>query len=89
METELVNKFEQIHSAFEKHAYDDLTHFAELAETLKRIEQKTDAQSTILQPMAETYATATTLGKWLMPILLAISLIVGIVWGVIQITLHK
>lgn len=41
---------------FEKHAYDDMSHFGELKQTLDRIEKKTDAQSTILQPIAEAYS---------------------------------
>lgn len=93
---DLEKQFKKISDNFEKHAYDDLTHFAEMAATLKRIEEKTDAQSIILddqqntlKPIMKTFDAASTLGKWVMLFLVALSLLVGIVWGMVQIFLIK
>ncbi len=82
---ELRSQLAKIADAFEKHGYDDLVHFAEIAATLKRIEITQQEQGVILEPIRETFQTTTTLGKWLMPLLVAVSLGVGIVWGIIQI----
>ena len=89
-------EIKKLSEAFEKHAYDDLSYFGEIREMLRRIEEKTDAQSVVLEdqantlaPIANTFNTASTLGRWLMPLLVAVSLMVGIVRVSIQIVSHK
>ncbi len=92
---DIAEQIRKIADAFEKHGYDDLKHFAELGSTLKRIEEKTDAQTKQLEeqqktlaPIALTYGTMGTLGRWMMPLTVFVSLIVGIIWGLVQIIFH-
>ena len=82
---DITDQVAKIADAFEKHSYDDLRHFAELGAALTRIEKTLEAQGKTLAPIARTFETTNTLGKWLMPFLVAISLMVGIVWGIVQI----
>lgn len=64
--------------------------------TLRRIENKLDPTHTDyinrdieakLNPIAENYEAAAKLGKWIMAALLAISLISGSIWAIVQ-TIH-
>lgn len=64
--------------------------------TLHRIENKLDPShvdyinkdiEAKLNPIAENYEAAAKLGKWIMALLLALSLISGSIWAIVQ-TLH-
>lgn len=54
------------------HEEDENRRFSEFAATLKRIEEKLD-------PISETYRTASLITKWIMSALIATGIIVGIV----------
>lgn len=45
-------------------------------------------QGVVLAPISETYKTATKLGKWLMAVVVFVSIVIGIVTG-IQKILHR
>ena len=42
-----------------------------------------------LKPISNTYETASSMGKWLMTGLVSLSLVVGVVWAILQITATK
>ncbi len=81
---EIRDELEKMKDSFEKHAYDDMTHFGELKAVLDRIEKKTDAQSTILQPIAEAYSGFLFSRKFIVgvsSVVLAIGAIgAGVIW---------
>ena len=67
-----------LHKAFVDHEEKDNTRFEEMKQDLKEIKE-------LLKPIAETYTSASNSIKWLMAFLVGISIILGIVWEVIQI----
>lgn len=87
--TDLEKQFKSISDNFQKHSDDDLKHFAELGAALERIEATLKAQAETLAPIAKTFETSSALGRWLMPFLVAVSLIVGIIYGLIQILTNR
>lgn len=60
-------------------------HAAHDADALAGIMKALDAIDKKLEPISDTYTTVGSLGKWTMGLLVAISIVVGIVWGIIQI----
>lgn len=90
--TELEKQFEKIEKAFEKHAYDDLRHFAELADTLKRIEQKVDGQMLVLEPIAKAYNGILFSRQFLLGlsgVVIAIGAIGGGMYWLVNALVHK
>lgn len=58
----------------------------ELKQRLKEKEEKLDGEikeiKDILKPLVETYGTAVMLGKWVMGLLVFISVLIGIILGI-------
>lgn len=68
----------KLNQAFADHEEKDLERFGELRDDIKEIKE-------LLKPIAETYTSASNSMKWFMGALVAISIMVGIVWGMLQI----
>lgn len=88
----------KVQTALKIHETEEETQFDALTEALQRIEAKLDPASPTymlkdieakLNPISETYTTVGSLGKWTMALLVAISIVVGIIWGIIQIVTFK
>lgn len=62
-----------------------LKHFEEDAKNFKKITDTLCAMDKKLEPISATYLTVGTLGRWLMPLLVCISLVIGSIWGILQI----
>jgi hypothetical protein len=67
---------------FRKHLDDDREAHNEFREAFKRIEDT-------LQPISETYSSVSNLGRWLMTLLVALSLVFGTLWAAVQIFTNK
>lgn len=82
---------------FVKHAAADvivaeaaITRDTDMAKATAAIQASLDALDKKIEPIVATYVTVGSLGKWTMTILVSVSLMVGIVWGIIQIIIgHK
>ena len=69
-----------------QHTTDDIKRFAEITETLKRLEGKVDALNEIVKPMANLWSSSITMGSLIKnvgSVILAIGFIgVGIMWAI-------
>ena len=68
-------EFRDMGKLFAVHVQEDADNFKAIREALERIDNK-------LTPMAETYGAASRMGKWVMGLLVFISIIVAILRGV-------
>ena len=74
-------RLQHIEDILTQHLADDKVKFEALQETLNKIDAK-------LEPISNTYKTVGTLGSWLMPLLVALSLVAGTIWAVVEIFLN-
>lgn len=79
------SELHEIRKAFEKHSSEDSANFTIIKDHLLRVEKERDQRHDeimrILQPIAESYRSASTLGKWLMAVAVFISILLGIIIG--------
>lgn len=66
-----------IEREFRQHLLDDQKNFDKIHEALEEIQKTLNWQNKTLAPIADTYSTATTLGKWITSAVVFLSLIIG------------
>lgn len=68
---------------FKEHEDADMRRFSSIDETLKEMKSNDEIWRSqikdILEPISETYKTASTMGKWAMAAIVFVSIIVGII----------
>jgi len=66
---------QDIRELFAAHAASDEEHFKQIGKEMQELKD-------LIKPMAENYIAASKLGKWMMAILVFVSVIVGIILSV-------
>lgn len=72
-----------------EHTAVDTERYNEIIHVITDIREEQKRQADTLKPIAETYTTTSTLGRWMMAVLVGVSMIVGTVWGIVQIIIHR
>ncbi len=85
---------ELLRSALVQHFKDDTEQFNAMHDLLIEISHKLDPRhddyinkgiEETLKPISETYTSVSTMGKWIMAVLVAVSLIVGIIYAAVEV----
>lgn len=79
-------EIEEIKYNLKKHAEDDTENLANIIRRLENSEEERrkrhEEVMSILKPIAETYTSASTMGKWLMGLAVFISIVLGILFSI-------
>ena len=75
---DILDRLDQASEHFREHEDSDRRNFDAINATLTRIENT-------LKPISETYDTASTLWRWVMALAVLVSIVVGIVVGIMKI----
>jgi len=79
---------EILQSAMMQHFEDDKEFAAKTHESMEDFYKLLKSIDEKLKPISETYSTVSSLGKWSMALLVALSLIAGIVYAVFEILIY-
>jgi hypothetical protein len=76
------------HEAFQKHLIEENRRFELLDQKNDKIEEERrkrhEEVMSKLEPLAETFRAASTMGKWIMAFLVFVSILIGILIGIKQ-----